>query len=66
MALAEREQGANRADREYIYRERERELTSLLGDGWRIQDDALKWRIDWDCKDSHAHATTEVYRMIAS
>ena len=39
--------------------------TSLPGDGWRIQHDALKWRITEDMREMQARATTEVFGLFA-
>ena len=39
--------------------------SSLPGDGWRVQHDALKWRLTEDIRTMQVHATTEVYGLFA-
>ena len=43
-------------------------LTSvtLPGDGWRVQHDAIKWRICMDAKEMHARIRPEVYGLFAA
>ena len=38
----------------------------LPGDGWRLQHDALKWRIHHDCREQHARMEVEVYGLFAA
>jgi hypothetical protein len=38
----------------------------LPGDGWRLQHDAIKWRLDADMREMGIRARTEVYGLFAS
>ena len=41
-------------------------LVALPGDGWRIQHDALKWRIFEDAKEMGARCRVEVFGLFAA
>ena len=38
----------------------------LPGDGWRLQHDALKWRIHQDCREQHVGIITEAYGLFSA